>query len=127
MPSVSVAEYGLTFNPAAAELLGVPKYIAIGMNVDGRLVALKPVTDLDEVKNPLPFPGRTRGGAVRVNSRDLVRALRRSFNLADPSGRYLCRWDETKGQLLVDLNVRLDSSQDEDVVDELERITRTDT
>ncbi len=108
MPSASVADYGITLNPAAADLLGSPGHLAVGLNTDARLVALRPVdpVDLGDVKNPLPFPGRTRGGAIRINSRDLVRAMRHYFGLAEPTGRYLCRWE--KNQLVIDLNVRLD-------------------
>jgi len=110
MPSVSVADYGLTLNAAAAELLGEPAFLAVGLNPERRLLALRPLSaeDVDGVKSPLPFPGRSRGDIIRINSRDLVRTLRHYLMLDESAGRYLCRWDDNDRLLVVDFNVRLD-------------------
>lgn len=106
-PIVSVAEYGITFNRAAAEELGNPERIQIGFDTDLKLIGVRPVNNTGEKEDDsFPFAGRERNGFTRVNSKDFIRFITRfcpELKL-DRAIRCLARWDEQLGVLIVDLN-----------------------
>jgi hypothetical protein len=106
-PIVSVADYGITFNRAAAEEMGNPERIQIGFDENLRLIGVKPIHDSgEEDKDSLPFAGRERNGFTRVNSKDFIRFITRFCPdlKFDRAIRCLARWDEQLGILIVDLN-----------------------
>lgn len=106
-PIVSVADYGITFNKAAAEEMGNPERIQIGFDENLKLIGVKPVHNADEEdKDSLPFAGRERNGFTRVNSKDFIRFITRFCPELkfDRAIRCLARWDEQSRILIVDLN-----------------------
>lgn len=106
-PIVSIAEYGITFNRAAAEEMGNPLRIQIGFDENLKIIGVKPLHEEDEEdKDSLPFAGKERNGFTRVNNKDFIRFIARYCPdlKFDRAVRCLSKWDENTGLLLVDLN-----------------------
>ncbi len=117
-PIVSVAEYGLTFNRAATEMLGKPDKIMLGFDKDNRLIAVKPLSkdDADAKSYGIAFARKERDGYVRIASKDFIRFILRycpELKL-DKTVRCLARWDDTEGLMLVDVKNPLDAPADEE-------------
>ncbi len=117
-PMISMAEYGVTFNRAAVEILGRPWKIMLGFDRTNKHILVKPISM--ECKDPevqskgLPFAERERDGYVRISSKDFVRFVARycpELNLSK-TVRYLAIWDEGSGLMEVDINRPVDTPSD---------------
>lgn len=111
-PTVSLAEYGLVFNKAATEALRNPGKIRLGFDKKNLLIAVVP-TDKDDPTG-LKFLGKERRGFTRINSKDFIRFIIRyipDFKIGK-AVRFLARFDEEEGILIVDLKQPLDMDKD---------------
>jgi hypothetical protein len=117
-PMISLAEYGLTFNRAAVEVLRRPWKIMLGFDKANKNIVVRPISR--ECKDPevqskgLPFAERERDGYVRISSKDFVRFVARfcpELNL-DKTVRYLAIWDKGSGLMQIDMNRPVDTPSD---------------
>lgn len=122
-PIVSLAEYGITFNRAAAEEMSLPEKIQLGFDEDLKIIGVRPIHNWQEDdKDLLQFAGKERVGFTRINNKDFIRFISRfcpemKFERAS---RYLAKWDENLGVLIVDLKNPLEGSISENESEEQE-------
>jgi hypothetical protein len=117
-PMVSMAEYGLTFNRAAVEVLGKPWKIMLGFDKANKNIVVKPIRreheDPEVPSRGLAFAERERDGYIRISSKDFVRFVARfcpELNLSR-TVRYLAVWDEDIDLMTIDMNRPVDTPSD---------------
>lgn len=108
-PIVSLAEYGLVFNKAAAEALHYPSRIRLGFDKNKLIIAVRPVDNDDQ--DSFQFSERERKGFIRINSKDFIRFISRFISdiKLDKAVRFLSRYDEINELLIVDLRQPIDT------------------
>lgn len=116
-PIVSVAEYGITFNKAAAEEMGNPERIQLGFNTEMKLIGVKPLKEYDEEleKESFSFAEKERKGFIRINNKDFIRFISRycpEINFSK-AVRCLATMDEEQNVLIVDLSNPLEGQVEE--------------
>lgn len=116
-PIVSLAEYGLTFNRAAVEMLSKAAKVMLGFDRRHKVIAVKPISehDAENADRAIDFANRERNGYVRISSRDFIRFVARYCPEIDVKHtvRYPAIWDETNAAMLIDLNRPIATMGDE--------------
>lgn len=106
-PSVSIAEYGLTFNKAAVDVMSSPSRVLLGFDHEKKLIVVKPLYNPsnEEANKSFSFAERERSGYVRIASKEFIRFIIRYFPGIEINKtiRCLARWDDKEKMLLVDL------------------------
>lgn len=120
-PTVSIADYGLTFSRSAVEILSRPTYIALGFDKQNKRIVVKEVPE--DHKGKIPFIEKERNGYVRINNKDFVRFIMRylpTISFTSKAIRYLSYYDQEKELLIVDLQRPLDEKESkvEDAIEE---------
>ena len=115
-PIVSIAEYGIAFNSAAAIELGNPERIKLVLNREHKVIGVKPMSNVNKVteRETFIFAERERNGYVRINNKDFVRLISLycpEFKF-DKTIRFSAKWDDTEQILIVDLNNVIDGQFD---------------
>lgn len=117
-PIISIAEYGITFNKAAAEEMNNPPRIQLGFDEFNLLIGVKPVhiVEEDSDKTSLIFAERERNGFIRVNNKDFIRFISRYCPdiKFDRAVRCLGKWDEDLQVLIIDLKHPIEGQSSED-------------
>jgi hypothetical protein len=115
VPIISIANYGITFNSGAIEMLGRPQAVLIGYDEENRVLGIKPLQD-SEAAHPKAFRfiERERQGYVRIGCKDFVKLLasrtERDFTMTT---RYAARrLDESDNLFIVALDRPLDTESD---------------
>jgi len=102
-PIVSIAEYGLGFNKAAIEALGSPEKVRFGFDKKNKIIAVKSAEDNGDLA--FAFAAKEKNRYIRINTKDFVKLI--EINIPElnfgKATRYLARYDEEMGVLLVDL------------------------
>jgi len=114
-PIVSIATYGITFNSAAIQLIGNPKKIMMGYDVNKKIIGIKPIND-ETKKNPhaFTFAERERKGMIRIGNKDFVKYVSRKADIdISTSNRYAADWDSKGELMIVDLTKPLDGFEEE--------------
>lgn len=117
-PSISVAEYGLTFNKAAVDIIGDAPRVMLGFSKDRKLIGVKPLWgDLtpEEEKKSFAFAEKKRDNYIRIASKEFVRFISRHLPEVsfEKTIRYLAVWDDSLGMLLADLNRPIETGSNE--------------
>lgn len=111
-PSVSIAEYGLTFNKAAIDTMGSPSRVMLGFDKEKNIVVVKALYNPtpEEMSKSFPFAERERNGYIRLTNKEFVRFILRYLPKIDlsKSVRCLAKWDEKQEYLIVDLSTGIE-------------------
>lgn len=116
-PSISIAEYGITFNKAAVDAIGDAPRVMFGFSKERRLIGIKPLWECtaEEEKKSFAFAEKKRDGYVRIASKEFVRFISR--HLPDISFektmRYLVVWDDNLGMMIADLSRPIETASTE--------------
>lgn len=113
IPSATIADYGITLNPAATAFLAEWKYAKLGLDKDKKLIVVVPHNNDDEAPLSITVKERTEDQHyLRINSKDFLRLVAHQCSISlKPSFRCLAEWDEDENLLLIDLNSILDSKK----------------
>jgi hypothetical protein len=106
LPYVSFSSRSMGFNKAAVRLLGFPKYVEIGIDVEKRTMGIR--AKRIKTRNTFRFCFERAINAdkmLRVNCKKLVFMLRRFCNTKEDvlSVKYSAVWDNELKMLLVSL------------------------
>jgi len=114
-PSVSIAEYGLTFNKAAVEIMSNPSRVLLGFDHEKKIVVVKPLyhPSNEETNKSFSFAERERSGYVRIASKEFIKFIIRYFPGIEINKtiRCLARWDDKEKMLLFDLVTEITESK----------------
>jgi len=105
-PVVSLAEYGITFNNGAIEIMGKPEYVILGYNEEKKLIGVKPCDENEE--NKIEFYKKIRNKYIRLANKDFIRFLKsrisEDIKIENKAKRYVAKWDKVEKILYIDLN-----------------------
>jgi len=108
-PIVSLADYGITFNIGAIEIMGKPEYIMLGYDEDENLIGVKPCDKNTE--NRIEFYKKLRNNYIRIANKDFIRFLKsrisEDIKIEAKAKRYVAKWDKTEKILYIDLNSQI--------------------
>lgn len=106
IPSATIADYGITLNPAATSFLSDWKYAKLGLDKEKRIIVVLPHNNDDEATVSITVKERTEEQQyLRINNKDFLRLVAHQCSLSlKPSFRCLAEWDEEENLLLIDLN-----------------------
>jgi hypothetical protein len=108
-PIVSLAEYGITFNIGAIEIMGKPKYVMLGYDEEENLIGVKPCDENKE--NKIEFYKKLRNNYIRIANKDFIRFLKsrisEDIKIEAKAKRYVAKWDKTEKILYIDLNSQI--------------------
>jgi len=112
-PIVSIAEYGITFNIGAIEIMGKPKYVMLGYDEEEHLIGVKPCDENKE--NRMEFYKKFRNKYIRLANKDFIRFLksriREDIKIEAKAKRYVAKWDKEEKILYVDLNNQIGTNK----------------
>jgi len=113
IPSATMADYGITLNTAAADLLSGWKYARLGLDREKNIVVVAPHNNDEAVSGSIAIGSRAKDQPyLRINSKDFLRLVAHQCNVAlKPSFRCLARWDDEESLLLIELNSVLESKK----------------
>lgn len=105
-PIVSLAEYGITFNIGAIEIMGKPDYVMLGYDEEENLIGVKPCDENEE--NRIKFYKKIKNKYIRLANKDFIRFLKsiisEDFKIESKAKRYVAKWDKVEKILYIDLN-----------------------
>lgn len=108
-PIVSLAEYGITFNIGAIEIMGKPEYVMLGYDEDENLIGVKPCDK--NIENRIEFYKKLRNNYIRIANKDFIRFLKsrisEDIKIEAKAKRYVAKWDKTEKILYIDLNSQI--------------------
>jgi len=105
-PVVSVAEYGITFNNGAIEMMGKPEYVILGYDEENKFIGVKPCDETEE--NRIEFHKKMKNKYIRLANKDFIRFLKsiisEDIKIESKAKRYVAKWDKEEKMLYIDLN-----------------------
>jgi len=108
-PVVSVAEYGITFNNGAIEMMGKPEYVILGYDEENKFIGVKPCDETE--KNRIEFHKKMKNKYIRLANKDFIRFLksiiREDIIIESKAKRYVAKWDKEEKILYIDLNSQI--------------------
>ncbi|MBA7497895.1 hypothetical protein ES704_00629 [subsurface metagenome] len=108
-PVVSVAEYGITFNNGAIEMMGKPEYVILGYDEENKFIGVKPC-DVNE-ENRIEFYKKMKNKYIRLANKDFIRFLKsiisEDIKIESKAKRYVAKWDKEEKILYIDLNSQI--------------------
>lgn len=112
-PIVSLAEYGITFNIGAIEIMGKPDYVMLGYDEEENLIGVKPCNKNEE--NRIEFYKKIRNKYIRLANKDFIRFLKSNINkdikIEAKAKRYVAKWDKVEKILYIDLNNQISAGK----------------
>lgn len=106
--AATVAEYGITLNKVATELLQEWRYAKIGFDKEKKLIVIKP-HNVEESSIGSITLNRKNKQYLRINSRDFVRTVAHYCNVTlQETGKYLVEWDDEEKVLIINLNNKIE-------------------
>ena len=113
-PIVSLAEYGITFNIGAIEIMGKPDYVMLGYDEEENLIGVKPCDENEE--NKIEFYKKIRNKYIRLANKDFIRFLKSIINedikIEAKAKRYVAKWDKAEKILYIDLNSQIGADKE---------------
>jgi len=111
-PVVSVAEYGITFNNGAIEMMGKPEYVILGYDEENKFIGVKPCNETEE--NRIEFHKKMKNKYIRLANKDFIRFLKsiisEDIKIESKAKRYVAKWDKEEKILYIDLNSQIIAS-----------------
>ena len=112
-PIISLAEYGITFNIGAIEIMGKPDYIMLGYDEEENLIGVKPCDETEE--NRIEFHKKMKNKYIRLANRDFIRFLKsiisKDIKIESKAKRYVAKWDKEEKILYIDLNSQIGADE----------------
>jgi len=112
-PIVSLAEYGITFNIGAIEIMGKPDYVMLGYDEEENLIGVKPCNENE--KNRIEFYKKIRNKYIRLANKDFIRFLKSNINkdikIEAKAKRYVAKWDKVEKILYINLNNQISAGK----------------
>jgi hypothetical protein len=108
-PIVSLADYGITFNIGAIEIMCKPEYVMLGYDEEENLIGVKPCDK--NIENRIEFYKKLRNNYIRIANKDFIRFLKsrisKDIKIEAKAKRYVAKWDKTEKILYIDLNSQI--------------------
>ena len=112
-PVVSVAEYGITFNNGAIEMMGKPEYVILGYDEENKFIGVKPCDETEE--NRIEFHKKMKNKYIRLANKDFIRFLKsiisEDIKIESKAKRYVAKWDKEEKILYIDLNSQISADK----------------
>ena len=112
-PVVSVAEYGITFNNGAIEMMGKPEYVILGYDEENKFIGVKPC-DVNE-ENRVEFYKKMKNKYIRLANKDFIRFLKsiisEDIKIESKAKKYVAKWDKEEKILYIDLNSQISADK----------------
>lgn len=107
LPTVTIANYGITLNTTAAEILKGTERIKLGLDSSCKKIYLKKVPSYEE--GSFAFTDiNEKNRNIRISCKEFIQFLSVKCNLnTSESEKYYVIWDEENNSLVVDLSKKI--------------------
>lgn len=103
-PYITISEFGLAFNSPAISMLGNPKKVIMGFDLENMTIGIKEYENEADIK-AYDFSERVRNGWIRIGCKDFVKNLANLSGLSfSPAIKYLAQYDSEERVLYITIN-----------------------